>query len=181
MGSERNLTAALALSIAVISNPAMAAKKPVLTPLEIQSIQSHEFEASKDMTFAAVMTVIQDLGYIVQSADLHTGFITARSLVEEKTSLLDALGGIDVSGSTSLTAFMIRLPNGSTRVRMNFVSSKSETVKDKVEHKDVLILDPAPYNNAWDKIDEALFVLESMSASPTPAKTDPATAKPKAQ
>ena len=57
------------------------APRPQLTSLEIQSIQSREFETAKPTAFAAVLSVFQDLGYIVESADKETGFITAKSPV----------------------------------------------------------------------------------------------------
>ena len=52
---------------------------PVLTPLEIQSLQTREFEHDKAVVFASTMSVFQDLGYIVNSADLDTGLITTES------------------------------------------------------------------------------------------------------
>ena len=39
------------------------------TALELQSIQQRDFEAPKELTFAATLSVLQDLGYIVESAD----------------------------------------------------------------------------------------------------------------
>jgi hypothetical protein len=46
---------------------------PAPTPLQIQAFQSHEFETQKRVAFGSVLSVFQDLGYIVQSADIETG------------------------------------------------------------------------------------------------------------
>ena len=48
-----------------------------LTPLEIQSIQSRDYDKGKDIVFPSVMSVLQDLGYSIKAADIVTGLITA--------------------------------------------------------------------------------------------------------
>ena len=53
--------------------------KPQKTSLEIQAIQARTFDADKKITFNSVMSVLQDLGYIIGSASFETGFITAVS------------------------------------------------------------------------------------------------------
>lgn len=166
------------IAIFVTSGVAAEAKKPKMTPLELQSIQSREFEVPKDVAFNAVMTVVQDLGYIVQTADLPTGFITAVSPTQNKTNFLDALGGVSASGNTALTASLLPMPNGMTRVRLNFVNSKTSSgFYGQGARNDKPILDPAVYQIAWEKIDEALFVLSALSdtSRPTPKASQPAT------
>ncbi len=46
---------------------------PPKTALELQSIQQRDFEASRETTFAATVSVLQDLGYIVGGADRGYG------------------------------------------------------------------------------------------------------------
>lgn len=160
----RRLILAFIFAVAFIGSPAMAKKKHELTPLELQSIQSKEFEADKTTVFDAVMIVVQDQGYIVQSADLTTGFITAYSPTENKTGFFEALGGVTSSGNTRMTAFIMRMPGKMTRVRLNFLNSKnSSSSYGQQSQTDKPILDPAVYTNAWDKIDEEIFILASLS------------------
>lgn len=149
-------------------DPAFAKKKaPVLTPMELQAIQSKEFETSKDNLFNAVMTVIQDLGYQVQSADLQTGFITATSATEQKTNFFEALGGSSSTANTKMTAFVQSMPNSMARVRLNFLVSKTtSTAYGQTNQNDKPVLDAIVYRNAWDKIDEALFVMGALEPSP---------------
>lgn len=116
----RSFLLSLVLALSFVLNPSVEAKKkPQLTPMELQAIQSKEFETSKDVAFAAVMTVIQDLGYTVQTADLGSGFITAASPTENKTGFFEALGGVTASGNTTVTVFIMQMPSGLTRVRLN--------------------------------------------------------------
>lgn len=80
--------------------------RPQLAPLEIQAIQSREFETVKPTAFAAVLSVFQDLGYIVESADKDTGFITAKSPTSGGFSLLT---GQTLQSATKATAFVEEL------------------------------------------------------------------------
>lgn len=158
----------IALAAASLSPHAALAKEPKMTPMQLQSIQSREFEVTKSLLFGAVMTVIQDLGYTVESADLPSGFITAASPTENKTNFFGALAGQASSGNTVMTAFLMELPNGRTRVRLNFVNTKStSSAYGRDSRKDKPILDPAVYNNAWERIDESLFVMGALEATDT--------------
>src|SRR3546814_17961003 len=58
------------------SAPAMAKDKIELSPLQLQAMQTKEFEAAKEPVFASVMSVLQDAGYRIENADLATGLIT---------------------------------------------------------------------------------------------------------
>lgn len=168
--------AAVALAFALISSPTMAAKPPKMTPMELQSIQSREFETDKATAFGAVMSVIQDLGYIVESADLSSGFVTAASPAENKTSFFGALAGEVASGNTKMTAFLMQLPNSRTRVRLNFVNTKnSSSSYGRSSSQDKPILDANIYNNAWERIEEALFVIGALSDEPVNKSTNDAT------
>lgn len=157
------LCAALALS-----SPAYAAKKPQLTPMQIQAMQQKEFEAPKTALFSSVIDVFQDLGYTIGSADMSSGFITAESATVNKTGLLEALAYASASGNTRATAFIEQMPSGTTRVRLNFVTSKTMSMQyGQTNKKDAPVLDPLVYQRAYEKIDEALFV---RTATNGPAK-----------
>ena len=151
------------------ASPAIAEKKKTLTPMELQAIQSREFETSKEMAFGAVMTIIQDLGYTVESADIASGFITAASPTENKTNFLEAFGGAASSGNTVMTVFILQMPSKMTRIRLNFVNSKStSSAYGRGSRQDKPILDAAVYNNAWERVDEALVVMGALTDTATP-------------
>ena len=161
--------ALIAMSLALVAAPDLCWAKPDLAPMQLQAIQQKEFEASKQAVFGSVVDVFQDLGYSIGSADLNTGFITAESATVNKTSLWDALGYASGSGNTRATAFIEQMPSGLVRVRLNFVSTKTiSSLYGQAARKDKPIQDPAVYQRAFEKIDEALFVRNAVAAPTAP-------------
>jgi len=134
---------------------------PALTPLEIQQIQSKSFEAGKDITFRSVVSVFQDLGYTIKSADLATGFITAESAANSDAATKFWLG-ISKVDQTAVTAFIEEM-GSKTSVRLNFVNrvetSSGYGQRDKQETP---IYEPQSYQSAFEKIENAIFVRKSM-------------------
>lgn len=130
--------------------------------LDIQAIQAKSFEADKATTFRSVLSVLQDLGYVVGSASLETGFISAESPIKQDTSGSAAfaaiLGGVRTEGKTAVTASVEEF-NKSTRVRLNFVDKKSRSGAYGQRAADErAIEDPKIYENAFEKIGEAIFI-----------------------
>ena len=132
---------------------------PAPTPLQIQAFQSHEFEAQKRAAFGAVLSVFQDLGYIVQSADLDTGFITAASPAGAKFNWWELLESSASSAQTRATAFVEEIRSGFVTVRLNFVESKHLSSNEgQTTDRDTPILDPKAYQVAFDKMGDAIFI-----------------------
>jgi len=128
-----------------------------LTPLEIQSIQSRTYEHSKDIVFPSVMSVFQDLGYSINSADVATGLITAESAAESNKALKFWLNISKVS-QTKANAFIEEIGN-ETKVRINFViTNKKSFGYGQTDREDEQILTPQPYQNAFEKIESAIFL-----------------------
>ena len=107
------------LMIAMLTGCATAPPAPAPTPAQIQSIQTREFETTKTIAFASVISVFQDLGYTVASADKETGFITSASASTSKTDYW--FTGQTINTQTKATAFVEDMPNNRARVRLNFV------------------------------------------------------------
>ena len=130
------------------------ATAPQKTSLELQAIQAREFETSKKVAFAATLSVFQDLGYVISSADLDTGFISAKSPTQTKGGFFK-----NVMKDTKATAFIEQMKPATTRVRLNFVNSKetSGAYGDKTL-QDRPIEDPQVYENAFTRIREAIFI-----------------------
>jgi hypothetical protein len=125
------------------------------TSLEIQSIQSKEFETTKNIAFASVISVFQDLGYVVNSAEAGTGFITAKSPTSK--GFVPFVG--NVMRDTKATAFIEELKPGITRVRLNFVESKETSSGYGAKSlRDTPIENPKVYENAFQKIREGIFI-----------------------
>src|SRR4029450_400018 len=85
---------------------------PTATPLQIQAFQSHEFETQKRVAFGAALSVFQDPGYIVQSADRDPGFITAASPAGSKFNWWELLDDSSSSAQTRATAFVEEIRSG---------------------------------------------------------------------
>lgn len=131
-----------------------------LTPLDIQSMQSRNYEHGKDIVFPSVMSVFQDLGYSINSADINTGLITAESAADSDKALKFWLGITKVS-QTKANAFIEEIGN-ETKVRINFVVTKKKSFGyGQTDREDEQILTPQPYQNAFEKIENAIFIRSS--------------------
>jgi len=122
------------------------------TSLEIQAIQSREFEASKRTCFNATVSVFQDTGFTVVSADYDTGFISTPTKSRDVF-----LGGNEMKHSKA-TAFVEAISSGRTRVRVNFVHETFQSNDGTEKSEDLADLDPAAYEKTFSKIQEAIFI-----------------------
>jgi hypothetical protein len=151
----RSLVVILGGTLAGCATPQKAAE----TPLQLQSFQAREFETSKTIAFGSVLSVFQDLGYIVGSADKETGFITATSPAGTKTSFWDAMGGVQTSAQVKATAFVEEIRPGFVSVRLNFVdATKKSSIYGQQTDVDKPILDPKAYEKAFARVGDAIFI-----------------------
>jgi len=125
------------------------------TSLELQAIQSREFDTTKKVAFASVLSVFQDLGYIVNSAEIETGLITAKSPTKGGLQLFVG----QVMEDTKATAFIEELRPNKTTIRLNFVKSKETSSGYGMKSaRETPIENPEVYRNAFVKIQEAVFI-----------------------
>lgn len=172
------LTIAL-LGVALFSAPPLAAKK-VEGPsgLELQQMQSHDFEAKMDVVYPSVISVLQDSGYRVQSADRASGLITATASTKSQTTY-NVFHGLGKKKDTPVVSAFIE-PRGArmTRVRLSFVMTETKARRYMAGQADEEpILDPAVYQKAFEQIEQAVFLRTSMDG-PGEAET-PKAAAPK--
>lgn len=164
-------------SIALVNSPAESKKQPELTPMQLQALQSREYQTTKDQVFSSVMSVFQDLGYQISAADMGSGFITAGSANKNKTGFWEAMGGISSSGSTRATAFVETMPSGLTRARLNFLNTKnSSSSYGRSSANDKPVLDPRTYQIAFERVEQALF--ERGALTKTASRAQPAVQVP---
>lgn len=169
---RKMISGAVLASTLLFAFPVAAKKQPQLTPMELQALQSHEYETTKEVLFASVVSVFQDLGYQLENADMGSGFITASSATRNRTGLLDAFAGSRSSGNTRATAFVEAMPNGMARVRLNFLNSKNTSSNwGQSSREDKPVLDAQTYKAAWDKIDEAVFTRAATAGTAHPSAT----------
>ncbi|WP_428407269.1 hypothetical protein [Hyphococcus sp.] len=148
---------AVLISILVFLAGCAGNAKPELTPLELQALQTRELETDKEVAFSSVMSVFQDLGYTVESADKETGFITAFSASDSHRDWL--LTGNRYTTQTRATAFVESVSTELTRVRLNFLTgTEASTWYGQKSKQDRQILDPLIYQTAFEKIETAVFI-----------------------
>lgn len=128
--------------------------KPTKTSLELQAFQSKEFDTPKKTAFASAMSVFQDLGYSITTSDFETGYITAKSPTQNEMGF-----GKMIMRDTKSSAFIEELRPGKTKVRLSFVNTEewSGAYGGKLV-QDNPIEDHTIYNNAFTKIQEAIFI-----------------------
>jgi hypothetical protein len=130
------------------------------TSLELQAFQSREFETEKSVAFAATMSVFQDFGYIVASADKETGFITANS---PQSSSKTFFSSKIATAQTKATAFIEQIRPGFSTIRLNFLNTRHTSgKKGQTSDQDTPVLDPQAYQIAFSKIDDAIFIRSGM-------------------
>lgn len=155
-----------------------AKKQPDLSPLQIQEMQTKDLEVDKSTAFSAVMSVLQDSGYRIGSADKETGLITGVASTNSKTTFNLFTGFGKSKKSPVVSAFIEDISSSFTRVRLNFVLTKIKSNGYGAGSSDEEpILDPAVYQDAFEKIEQAVFVRQSMKALPQTKKVgvDPST------
>jgi len=159
----------IALAITVVGLlSGCVATAPVVqkSSLEIQAVQAKMFEADKATTFRSVLSVLQDLGYVVQAASMDTGVITAQSPVKQDTSggavFAQILGGVRTEGRTFVTASVEDFNPRQSRVRLNMVDKRFRSGAYGQQATDETpIEDPKVYTNAFEKIGEAIFIRQA--------------------
>lgn len=136
---------------------ATTAPAPALTPAEIQSMQTRQYDESKDIVFASVVSVFQDLGYQIAAADLATGIITSQSAAANDAAYA-FWTGVAKNTQTKATAF-IETIGTTTSVRLNFVTSTNESFGYGQQRKSELpVTDSQIYQNAFEKVENAIFM-----------------------
>lgn len=150
---KNNLYFILAILLAVSGCEAMP--KSTKSALELQSIQSKEFEASKKVAFAAVLSVLQDVGYTVSSANLDTGLITAKSPTKAGFQLFVGQTMEDVKA----TAFVEEIVANRAKVRINLVKSKeTSSGRGMKGGYEIPIETPEMYQDIFAKVQQGIFV-----------------------
>lgn len=137
--------------------------QPALDTFALQELQTREFEAPFKMTYAAVLTVLQDVGYIVESADGEAGLITAKSPTQSKTTYNLFWGFGKGRSSTRVTAFVEPLGPQISKLRINFVSIKQNSnIYGMNSQEDTPIEDDQVYNTLFERVAEAIFIRQAM-------------------
>ena len=135
--------------------------KPKLNDLQIEAMQTQTFQVSKRNAFNATMTVFQNKGYIINTANFDTGFITAKSPTED--SIWNNMQGI--SSKFVVTAFVTQSVKNKkvySSIRLNFVKHETFQQNNHPKTQNVQILDPKMYQDAFKNIRQQIFIANSV-------------------
>lgn len=146
----------LCIALALMSTGCAMKKAPELTPMQIQALQTRDFSVNKNVAFPSVISVFQDLGYTIKNADKDTGIIMAESAA--KSDSASRIFGVSSVSQTSATAFVEEIGK-ITKVRLNFVIVNNKSYGyGQTDREDTPILEAATYQNAFERIENAIFV-----------------------
>jgi hypothetical protein len=160
----RKILLVLGAAALVSTSPALAKKKPEISGLELQQIQARDFEAAKEVTFPAVMTVLQDSGYRIAAADKETGLITGSASTKSNTTWVPFIG-FGKSKKTPVVSAFIEDRGAGSRIRLNFVMAKTKSGMYGMNSSDEEpITDALAYKNAFEKIEKEIFIRQSLNA-----------------
>jgi len=129
--------------------------------MEIQAYQSKEFEATKRIAFDATMSVLQDSGFIIESADFETGFITGKGTTASHT---DIWWGA-MNEHVKMSAFVEQRTSSMARIRVNLVEAaqrKSAWNRSQDVINESGVRDPKVYQDLFSKIDQAIFIRKNL-------------------
>lgn len=168
------LVATVAFGLATSPQAVFAKKKPEMSALQIQELQTKDLEADKTTTFSAVMTVLQNSGYRIGAADRETGLITGVASTNTKTTWMPFVGFGKSKKTPVVSAFIEDISPTITKVRLSFVMTKASANGFGGGEDEEPILDPIIYQDAFEKIEQAVFVRLSTRSAPS-ATTAPST------
>ncbi len=132
--------------------------KPTKTSLELQSIQKKEFDTSYKTAFASTLSVFQDKGYVISTADSATGFITANS---HKKSGFIIFTGQSIE-YIKATAFIETMPSKKIAIRLNFVNHQDTSSDYGMKGGNSVPIEESKfYQGIFEKIQKAIFVRTS--------------------
>lgn len=153
------VASALALGSLSACGTTHKVNEPTLSPMALQELQTREFETTKPTAFAAVLTVLQDAGYIIDSADLDSGFITGSSPTDSNTTYNLFWGFGKKRAMTKVTAFVEQISEAYSKVRLNFVAIEEKSQGYGVgSREDTPLEDAQIYTNVFEEISKAIFV-----------------------
>lgn len=169
---KKIISAALAIALVAPVTSLAARKKETVSSLQLQQMQSREFEATKNMAFAATMTVLQDAGYRIGSADRDTGLITGIASTKTNTTWLPFIGFGKSKKTPVVSAYIEDRGPSVARVRLSFVMTKLKGDQFGGSADEEPIVDPTVYQGAFERISKELFVraaLEQPKVEGSPA------------
>ena len=159
MMMKKNLFIPAILIASLLGAGCGSAPPPQRSSLEIQAFQKKQFDTSKKIAFSSVVSVLQDLGYIIKSADFETGLITGNSPTKSESS--GFFTEVSHMSNIGVTAFVEEFGTNRASIRLNYVGVRESSTEAGMKSRaDEPVLDPKVYQSSFSKIQEAIFIRE---------------------
>lgn len=152
----------LLISIALLSGCQSIDDNAPRSNIDLQAMQTRTVDCQYSVAFASVVSVFQDLGFTIQSADINTGLICAQSTTElQSPNSFESMfsSATAIMRNTSGTAHVESFGERSTSIRMSFVSYRKSTYAYGTALEDSKqVTDAEFYRDFFEKIDKAIFI-----------------------
>lgn len=146
------------------------AVQPQLSPVQKRQLTTKLFDSSYETTYRAILTVLQDQGYIIKNTDMNTGLINAtvdRKLdTDAQVAQVVMFGAYGARGLQIDASFMVnKISESRTEVRLNMQETKygQTSIWTGTSQKSVKqILEPEIYNQLFNEIRTEIKRREAM-------------------
>ena len=134
---------------------------PELSTMQKRQITTKLYESDYENTYRAILTILQDQGYIIKNTDMNTGLINAtinRENNNKKGAIAQSilLGYVVNQGSLIEGSFMVnKINDKKTEVRLNLQESKyGQESKDSevTMRSSKQVIDSEIYNEIFNQI-----------------------------
>jgi len=154
-------------------------KAQEMTPLQISTMQSREYEITRRLAFDSAMGMFQDMGYTIDAADWDTGLIKAHTTGRKGSAFFKVNEQIEASmfiRSKGEKRVIIRInlhrrahgeqtgagTVGSMAIGMlvPFGGMIANEVASEGARDDSVVLNPEVYQAIFNKLENSLFITE---------------------
>lgn len=131
-----------------------------ISSVELQALQTREFEATEEQAFSAVIGTFQDYGYTVNSADRATGLIIAKTTSDAEIMVMTGVTRVEYNKAT---AFIEKVAQGRVKIRVSIVKYVSaKNAYGGGGEKEVVRTKPEMYKEIFSKIEQSLFLKKNL-------------------
>lgn len=131
-----------------------------ISNVELQALQTREYEATEEQVFSAVIGAFQSYGFVVQSADRSTGLVIAKTTSDAE---INHLTGVTRTEYNKATAFVERVSDKRVSIRVSIVKHVSASgAYGGHGEKEAMRTTPKIYQDIFAKIEHSLFLKKNL-------------------
>ncbi|MCK4608752.1 MAG: hypothetical protein KAT71_04660 [Gammaproteobacteria bacterium] len=165
-------------------------QKPKLTPLQIEALQTREFQTTYETAFSSTISALQNMSYILESANKKTGLITARSLAatEKNTYCIPSTDSDNSAGlvgsllgekddddnescssnntirSTQASIMITKVNQATTKIRLSLTDAEYYYPPIDTDKQITQVVATPPYQNMFNNIRQIIFINNDLSS-----------------